>query len=241
MSRSRVVLDLLSARGAARQSRERPWVQSQPSSSGIRNRPALPVSSSSGKSQPVHCVRSGKAAPQSLSSVPKVPSRPFHRQSVQIAVSPKSGARSILDRLQARKDRLAPVAAPSSDKASITVLDRLQARRERLATAAAPSSDKPSHTVHDRAQTQRDRLATAAAPSSDKANATVLDRLQARRDRLATPAAPSTVKASIAPGTTKETSAAIRQRDGTLPRVGASQEKQGKHLKSSVDDLSELR
>lgn len=122
MSRSRAVLDLLAARQAARQSRDRPWAQPQPSSSGIRNRPALPVSSTStstGKSQPVPCIRSGKAALQTSSS-PKVQSRPFHRQAVPIAVSPKSETRSVLDRLQARRDRLAAAARPTSDKASIT-------------------------------------------------------------------------------------------------------------------------
>ncbi|KAL8825388.1 MAG: hypothetical protein Q9170_007812 [Blastenia crenularia] len=122
MSRSRVVLDLLSARRAARELRERPWatVNPQPRPSGIRTRPAMPVSStSSDKPRLAHCIRSGKAALQSSSSSPKVQSQPFHCQRVPIAVAPTSGARSILDRLQARRDRLATAARPTSDKASI--------------------------------------------------------------------------------------------------------------------------
>ncbi|KAI4172253.1 MAG: hypothetical protein LQ343_003688 [Gyalolechia ehrenbergii] len=122
MSRSRVVLDLLSARAAARQSRERPWAPSQPGSLGIRNRPALPssLSTSTGKSQPAHCIRSGKAALQPTSSSPKVQSRPLHTQPVQIAPSPKSRAKSVMDRLQARRERLATTARPTLDKASVT-------------------------------------------------------------------------------------------------------------------------
>ncbi|KAL9025171.1 MAG: hypothetical protein Q9196_005962 [Gyalolechia fulgens] len=122
MSRSKVVLDLLSARAAARQSREKPWAPSQPGAHGIRNRPALPssLSTSAGMSQPAHCIRSGKSALQSKSSSPKVQSRPLHTQPVQIAPSPKSRAKSIMDRLQARRDRLATTARPTLDKASVT-------------------------------------------------------------------------------------------------------------------------
>ncbi|KAL8668437.1 MAG: hypothetical protein Q9168_006934 [Polycauliona sp. 1 TL-2023] len=97
MHRSRVVLDLLAARQAARQTGG-PQLQakSQPITS-IRNRPALHTSSS-----------------------PKVQSRPFHRQDVPTTAPTvkTSGAQSILARLQARKERLA-AAASSSDKASI--------------------------------------------------------------------------------------------------------------------------
>ncbi|KAL8787577.1 MAG: hypothetical protein Q9213_002139 [Squamulea squamosa] len=96
MLRSRIVIDLLSARQAARQSGEQSWAKSQPSSR-IRNRPALQSSSS-----------------------PKVQSRPFHRQEVSTA-APRistSGAQSVIARLQARRERLA-AACSSPDKASI--------------------------------------------------------------------------------------------------------------------------
>ncbi|KAL8932792.1 MAG: hypothetical protein Q9216_006674 [Gyalolechia sp. 2 TL-2023] len=125
MSRARVVLDLLAARTAARQSREKPWAASQPGPHGIRNRPAMPSSSSSlstGKSQPARSIRSGKAAllATSSSSSPKVPSRPLPRQAVQIARSPNTRAKSIMDRLQARRDRLAGAAGPTLKASGVT-------------------------------------------------------------------------------------------------------------------------
>ncbi|KAL8767039.1 MAG: hypothetical protein Q9209_006333 [Squamulea sp. 1 TL-2023] len=96
MLRSRVVIDLLAARQAARQSGEQSWAKSQPSTR-IRNRPALQSSSS-----------------------PKVQSRPFQRQDLSTAAPRIStlGAQSVIARLQARRERLA-TACPSSDKASI--------------------------------------------------------------------------------------------------------------------------
>ncbi|KAL8992866.1 MAG: hypothetical protein Q9169_006774 [Polycauliona sp. 2 TL-2023] len=120
MRRSRVVLDLLAARQAARQTGERPiQAQSQPITS-IRNRPALHMSSS-----------------------PKVQSRPFHTAAPRITTS---GAQSIIARLEARKERLAK-AASSSDKASIPGnRETWTTLRQRHATrpSGGASSEKPA-------------------------------------------------------------------------------------------------
>ena len=98
MFRSRVVLTLLAARQAARQSGEQSRAKSQPCTR-IRNRPALQTSSS-----------------------PKVLSQPSLRQDKPTA-APRlltSEAQSVVDRLQARRVRLATAAGPSSDNASIS-------------------------------------------------------------------------------------------------------------------------
>ncbi|KAL9038295.1 MAG: hypothetical protein Q9180_003224 [Flavoplaca navasiana] len=121
MSRSRVVLDLLAARQAARQTGEL-QAKSQPIS--MRNRPPLQQSSS-----------------------PKVQSQPFQRQVLSTAapIVKSSGAKSVLERLQARKERLA--AASSSDKASIPGNhERWTAIRQRHATrtTGGASSEKPA-------------------------------------------------------------------------------------------------
>ncbi|KAL9634656.1 MAG: hypothetical protein Q9204_002904 [Flavoplaca sp. TL-2023a] len=121
MSRSRVVLDLLAARQAARQTGEL-QAKSQPIS--MRNRPPLQQSSS-----------------------PKVQSQPFQRQVLSTAapIVKPSGAKSVLERLQARKERLA--AASSSDKASIPGNhERWTAIRQRHATrtTGGASSEKPA-------------------------------------------------------------------------------------------------
>ena len=120
MSRSRVVLDLLAARQAARQTGEL-QAKSQPIS--MRNRPPLQQSSS-----------------------PKVQSQPFQRQVLSTAapIVKPSGAKSVLERLQARKERLA--AASSSDKASIPGNhERWTAIRQRHATrtTGGACSEKP--------------------------------------------------------------------------------------------------
>ncbi|KAI4269759.1 MAG: hypothetical protein L6R38_007347 [Xanthoria sp. 2 TBL-2021] len=117
MLRSRVVLDLLAARQAARQTGEQQLQAKSQPITRIRNRPALHTSSS-----------------------PKVQSRPFHRQDVSTA-APRittSGASSvILARLQARKERLA-AACSSSDKASIP------GKRETWATVRQRHATRPS-------------------------------------------------------------------------------------------------
>lgn len=117
MLRSRVVLDLLAARQAARQTGEQQLQAKSQPITRIRNRPALHTSSS-----------------------PKVQSRPFHRQDVSTA-APRittSGASSvILARLQARKERLA-AACSSSDKASIPD------KRETWATVRQRHATRPS-------------------------------------------------------------------------------------------------
>ena len=119
MSRSRVVLDLLAARQAARQTGEL-QAKSQPIS--MRNRPPLQQSSS-----------------------PKVQSQPLQRQVLSTAapIVKSSGAKSVLERLQARKERLA--AGSSSDKASIPGnRERWTAIRQRHATrtTGGASSEK---------------------------------------------------------------------------------------------------
>lgn len=102
MSRSRAVLDKLAARAA-------PQV-SQPAA-GIRNRPAMPITSSSslssstGRSQPTLSIRSQKAALQ-RQVVPT--SRPTDELI--------SNARHVRDRLQARLGSRAPAAASISVK-----------------------------------------------------------------------------------------------------------------------------
>ncbi|KAL8681679.1 MAG: hypothetical protein Q9186_002196 [Xanthomendoza sp. 1 TL-2023] len=133
MSRARVVLNLLAARQAARQSGEHVWAPSQPSSR-IRNRPALHTSSlstSTGRSQPV-----------------KVQSRPSLRQRLPLAApaTSTSEASSVLDRLQARRERLA-AARSSSDKASKPgKLETWATIRQRHATPnVGASHGKPAH------------------------------------------------------------------------------------------------
>ncbi|KAL8919870.1 MAG: hypothetical protein Q9172_004775 [Xanthocarpia lactea] len=135
MFRSRVVLNLLAARQAARQSGEQSRATSQPSTR-IRNRPALQTSSS-----------------------PKVLSQPSLRQEKPTA-APRlltSGAQSVVDRLQARRERLATAAAPSSDKASIpgkseTRTTVRQRRDTRPSGGASSEKQAPRHLIVHRAR-----------------------------------------------------------------------------------------
>lgn len=112
MSRTQEVL--AAVREAVRQSRARPWVpldNYQPTS-GIRTRPAMPISStstSSGTSQPAHRIRSPKAALQPRQVVPT----PAPTDPLILA------AREIKARLQARRDRLAAAADPRSVQAKV--------------------------------------------------------------------------------------------------------------------------
>ncbi|KAL8808050.1 MAG: hypothetical protein Q9182_000328 [Xanthomendoza sp. 2 TL-2023] len=134
MSRARVVLNLLAARQSARQTGEHTWAPSQPSSR-IRNRPALhtsSVSTSTGKSQPV-----------------KVQSRPSHRQHLPLAAPATStlGARSVLDRLQARRERLAAARSTSDEASKPGKLETWATIRQRHATRpnVGASSEKRAH------------------------------------------------------------------------------------------------
>lgn len=138
MSRARVVLNLLAARQAARQTGEHTWAPSQPSSR-IRNRPAMHTSSiatSTGKSQPV-----------------KVQSRPFHPQRLPHAAPAiqTSEARSILNRLQARRERLATTRSTSHQASIPAKHETWTTVRQRHATrprTGASSEKQGKHLLH---------------------------------------------------------------------------------------------
>ncbi|KAL8811517.1 MAG: hypothetical protein Q9223_004078 [Gallowayella weberi] len=133
MSRPRVVLNVFAARQSARQPGGT-WAPSQ-LSSRIRNRPALhtsSVSTSTGKSQPV-----------------KVQSRPSHRQHLPLAApaTSTSEARSVLDRLQVRRERLAAARSTSDEASKPRKLETWATIRQRHATRpnVGASSEKQAH------------------------------------------------------------------------------------------------
>ncbi|KAL8700540.1 MAG: hypothetical protein Q9201_005391 [Fulgogasparrea decipioides] len=184
MFRSKVVLDRLAARAAARQSRgQQSQAPSQPSS-GIRNRPALqPSSASSLSSRPqlVTSDRPRKAAPQhptnsSLTdrSQPVTSTRP---RKTALQSRSTSSASSVMCRLQVRRERLAASRSQPVDIANRpVVLETWVSRRQRLATR--PQDHSTAHEPVPAAPTTRqDRRASVSSATTGRSFSPVVPTL----------------------------------------------------------------